>query len=72
MTEIDKKLCKRMLTAILYRCTELPHDSCADMIDECERVINDVKSGERDDYLCPADVLSDYLGLGDEYLSIFE
>lgn len=72
MTKIDKDLCKLMLRSILHRCTELPYESCTDMVDECERVINDVKSGERDDYLCPADVLSDYLGLSDDYLPIFE
>lgn len=72
MTEIDKDLCKLMLRSILHRCTEFSYEICADMVDECERVINDVKSGERDDYPCPADVLSDYLGLGGEYLPIFE
>ena len=72
MKDIDKKICRQMLISILWRCTELTYESCEDIVDECERVIYDVKSGERDDYLCTADVLSDYLGLGDEYLPIFE
>ena len=72
MKDIDKKICRQMLISIHWRCTELTYESCEDIVDECERVIYDVKSGERDDYLCPADVLSDYLGLGDEYLPIFE
>ncbi len=72
MKDIDKEICRQMLISILWRCTELTYESCKDIVDECERVIYDVKLGERDDYLCTADVLSDYLGLSDDYLPIFE
>ena len=72
MTNRDKQVCKNTLVKLLSKVQGIPRISAIDLINETERVINDIKSGERDDYLCPADVLSDYLGLADEYLPIFE
>ena len=72
MTKHDKETCEIALITLISKVNGIPRISAIDLINETERVINDIKSGERDDYLCPADVLSEYLGLGDEYLPIFE
>ena len=59
------------LTALIAVKEDIPFDQASDIVDEAIRNLYDVKDGTSNYYDSYAEVLSDYLDLGESYLQLF-